>query len=106
MLESALHAPFAEFQGNVKYPTFREKAAVLWYRVTRNHPLTDGNKRLGVMTFGYFCYMNKQVIWASDKEFQRVAEWIASGWMTERQVIDWVKRKVHPEGSSRSKDRR
>lgn len=103
LLESALHSPFAEFQNFVKYPSFHEKAAVLWYRVTRNHPLSDGNKRLGVMCFGYFCYLNKQVIWASDKEFFRVAEWIAAGKMTEKQVKDWVKKKVHPDTGSRSK---
>jgi death-on-curing protein len=103
LLESALNAPFAEFQGFVKYPTFHEKAGVLWYRVTKNHPLTDGNKRLGVTCFAYFCILNQQVIWASDKESIRVPEWIAAGMMTEKQVKEWVKKKVHPQGVGQSK---
>lgn len=46
LLDSALHAPAAEFGGQEFYPDFLDKAAVLAVRIAGNHPLPDGNKRL------------------------------------------------------------
>lgn len=39
----ALFAGFGEYE---HYPTLGEKCGVLAYRIMRNHPLPDGNKRL------------------------------------------------------------
>lgn len=49
LAESALAAPAAEFQGSEFYPDIPTKAAVLCSRLIRNHPLPDGNKRLGYL---------------------------------------------------------
>lgn len=46
LLDSTLHAPQAGFGDDDFYPDFTTKAAVLVVRLARNHPLTDGNKRL------------------------------------------------------------
>jgi Fic/DOC family len=46
LLDSALHAPQASFSGHDMYPEFLDQAAVLAVRISRNHPLLDGNKRL------------------------------------------------------------
>jgi len=46
LLDSALHAPQAEFGDEEFYPRFLDTAAVLVVRIARNHPLPDGNKRL------------------------------------------------------------
>ena len=45
LADSALHAPMAGFGGEEFYPDLVSKAAVLCYRLARNHPLPDGNKR-------------------------------------------------------------
>ncbi|MBV9283104.1 MAG: Fic family protein, partial [Acidimicrobiia bacterium] len=45
LLDSALHAPPAEFGDEELYPRFLD-TAVLVVRIARNHPLRDGNKRL------------------------------------------------------------
>ncbi len=47
LAESALAAPSASFESHEFYPTFAEKAAVLCHHIIRNHPLPDGNKRVG-----------------------------------------------------------
>lgn len=47
LAESALHAPAASFGGVEFYPDLPVKAAVLCVRLIKNHPLVDGNKRLG-----------------------------------------------------------
>jgi death-on-curing protein len=49
LAESALAAPSATLEGHEFYPTFPEKAAVLCSRLIRNHPLPDGNKRVGYL---------------------------------------------------------
>jgi death-on-curing protein len=46
-LESALAAPFASFGGIDFYDDPVERAAICCSRIIRNHPLPDGNKRLG-----------------------------------------------------------
>jgi death on curing protein len=50
LADSALHAPMAEFGGTEFYPDFVDKAAVLVVRLTKNHPLPDGNKRAAWVT--------------------------------------------------------
>ena len=47
MLESALSAPFQEFQSFSPYSTIQQKAARLGYGLIMNHPYIDGNKRIG-----------------------------------------------------------
>lgn len=47
LLDSAAHRPGASAFGDDAYPSIHEKAAVLLESIVRNHPLVDGNKRLG-----------------------------------------------------------
>ena len=49
LAESALAAPAAEFGGGEFYPDLATKAAILCSRIIRNHPLPDGNKRVGYL---------------------------------------------------------
>ena len=43
------------FGSDDAYPSIHEKAAVLLESIVRNHPLVDGNKRLGWLA-AYVCY--------------------------------------------------
>ena len=49
LAESALHAPAATFGGVEFYPDLASKTAVLAARLINNHPLPDGNKRVGYL---------------------------------------------------------
>ena len=93
-LDSALNAPFTEFGGFALYPTFEEKAAILWCRVSNSHSLVDGNKRLGMLCLLYFCFINQYVAYASDADFTRVALWTADHKYSEKQVLQWLKPKI------------
>jgi len=42
------------FGGKDVYPTLEEKAAHLLYFIVKNHPFTDGNKRVGAFAFVWF----------------------------------------------------
>ncbi len=58
LAESALHAPAASFGGIEFYPDLVAKAAVLCTRLVKNHPLPDGNKRVGFVCLIEFCLRN------------------------------------------------
>ena len=47
MLESALMNPYQSFGGIELYPSIQAKAAQLCFGIVKDHPMIDGNKRLG-----------------------------------------------------------
>lgn len=47
------------FDGNYLYSSIEEQAAHLLYFVIKNHPFTDGNKRIGAFLFIWFLEKNK-----------------------------------------------
>lgn len=58
LLESAAMRPQTSLFGDDAYPTIDEKAAVLMESIVRNHPLIDGNKRLGWIATKTFYVLN------------------------------------------------
>ncbi|MBB4864328.1 death-on-curing family protein [Pseudomonas nitritireducens] len=47
------------FGGQFLYPSIEEQAAHLLYFVIKNHPFTDGNKRIGAFLFIWFLQRNR-----------------------------------------------
>ena len=47
------------FGGEYLYPSIEEQAAHLLYFVIKNHPFTDGNKRIGAFLFIWFLQRNR-----------------------------------------------
>ena len=45
---------YQTFDGNELYPSIEEKAANFLYMLVKNHPFTDGNKRIAATLFIYF----------------------------------------------------
>lgn len=41
------------------YPSIEEQAAHLLYFIIKNHPFTDGNKRIGAFMFIWFLQLNQ-----------------------------------------------
>ncbi|WP_370932191.1 type II toxin-antitoxin system death-on-curing family toxin [Amycolatopsis sp. cg13] len=58
LLDAAAHRPQSSLMGQDAYPDLHEKAAVLLESIVRNHPLIDGNKRLGWMSVYVFYGLN------------------------------------------------
>lgn len=56
--KSALQSIRQSFDGNDLYPSIEEKAANLLYLIIKNHPFTDGNKRIGSFMFVRFLDLN------------------------------------------------
>lgn len=79
LLDSAAHRPGATAFGEDAYPSIHEKAAVLLESVVRNHPLVDGNKRLGWLAT-YVCYgLNGYDVIAPDDEAYDLIIALAAG---------------------------
>lgn len=57
--ESTLNSVVQTFGGEYLYKSIEEQAAHLLYFVIKNHPFTDGNKRIGAFLFIWFLEKNK-----------------------------------------------
>ena len=58
LLEAALARPRTSVFGEDAYPTLHQKAAALLQSIVLNHPLIDGNKRLGFACMAVFLDIN------------------------------------------------
>ncbi|MFV3329516.1 RhuM family protein [Pseudomonas sp. NY15437] len=59
------------FDGQFLYPSIEEQAAHLLYFVIKNHPFTDGNKRIGAFLFIWFLQRNQQARRRTEDQRQR-----------------------------------
>jgi death-on-curing family protein len=57
--EGTLQSVVQTFSGNCLYPSIEEQAAHLLYFIIKNHPFSDGNKRIGAFLFVWFLEKNK-----------------------------------------------
>ncbi len=57
--EGTLNSVVQTFGGDYVYPTIEEQAAHLLYFIIKNHPFSDGNKRIGAFLFIWFLEKNK-----------------------------------------------
>ncbi len=73
-LESCLQTPFQGFGGVLFYKGFIKKACMLFYLLSRNHVLTNGNKRLACLCLSYFCYRNGYILFIPEFIFYRLAK--------------------------------
>lgn len=95
--DSALNAPAAAFGGEEFYPDLATKVAVLGYRLIRNHPLPDGNKRVGLLAMIEFAERNGRR-WKPLDEDDTVDTMVrvAAGTMTEHAFTGWVADNLEP----------
>lgn len=92
LIESALAAPFASFDGVEFYEEPRQKAAIICSRLVRNHPLTDGNKRSAYLSMLMFLLLNA-IPWHPPTELERslTIEGLAARTVTEEEFVVWVR---------------
>lgn len=60
--EGILRSVLQTFDGNYLYPTIEEQSAHLLYFVIKNHPFSDGNKRIGAFLFVWFLEKNSHLL--------------------------------------------
>jgi death on curing protein len=94
LLDSAVHRPRSSLFGRDAYESIHEKAAALLESIVRNHPLVDGNKRLGWVAAYVFYGLNGLILEAPDDDAYDLIIAIASGRLDFRAAADalnqWV----------------
>ena len=100
LLDSAAHRPKSSLMGQDAYPTLHEKAAVLLESVVRNHPLIDGNKRLGWMAVFVFYGLNGFDLDAPEDDAYDLVIAVTTGSLAyaeaAERLADWVRADVAP----------
>lgn len=99
LLESALARPQATFGGQELYPSIAAKGAVMFYSLIKNHPFSNGNKRLATTALLVFCYLNDQWLESEQKGVYTWAVRIAESKRSEqtavvRQMTKWLGKKL------------
>lgn len=90
LLESALEAPFQMFGGEALFPTLRDKAARLGYGLICNHPMLDGNKRLGAHVMLVFLALNGVRLHYTQQELSAIILAVAAGEAAQEQLLAWI----------------
>lgn len=98
-LQSSLAQPRMTFEGKDLYPTISDKAAILGYSLIKNHPFSDGNKRIGHASTEVFLLLNGFEIQSSVDEQETTILKIATGEMSLSAFTDWLKARVVPYAS-------
>lgn len=79
LLDSAAHRPTTSLFGEEAYLGLDAKAAVLLESIVRNHPLIDGNKRLGWLAVVVFYGLNGVELEAPDDDAYDLVVGVAAG---------------------------
>ena len=90
MLESALSNPFQSFGDVELYPSIQAKAAQLCFGIVKNHPMIDGNKRLGTHVMLVFMALNGYELLYTQQELSNTILDLASGKIGFETILQWI----------------
>lgn len=76
-LDAVLELLKQSVYGHEVYPTLFEKAATLFYGINKNHPFSNGNKRMSAASLVVFLYINDIALWVDREEFFQKTIWVA-----------------------------
>lgn len=99
LLDSAAHRPASSLMGQDAYGGVHEKAAVLLESILRNHPLIDGNKRLGWMAAFVFYGLNGLDLDAPEDDAYDLVIALATGALGYPEAAECLGRWTRPSGS-------
>ena len=89
-LDSALHTPQAQFDGQFLHSTIFEMAAAYGFHLCQNHSFIDGNKRTAGMAMFTFLQLNGLEPVASEADYYATMMAVASGQMSKEELAVWV----------------
>ena len=87
---SALNAPFQTFDGEDLYPSLQQKASRLCFGLVKNHPFTDGNKRIGAHVMLVFLALNGIELQHSQTELSYIILRLAAGEIGAEDLLHWI----------------
>lgn len=96
-LLSALSRPLNLLNYGEPKPDLAALAASYAFRIARNHPFVDGNKRTALVVCRTFLKMNGADIAATQEEKYQTFLQLAEGLLTEEELADWLRVRLHRE---------
>lgn len=89
-MESALEVLFQAFGGNDLLPSVQEKAVCLGFGLIKNHPMVDGNKRIGTHAMLMLLSLNEIELQYSQKELYEIIIGVAADEKSYEDLLKWV----------------
>jgi death-on-curing protein len=97
LLESALSRP--EQLAHYAQPNVADIAAAYAFRLAKNHPFADGNKRAAFLALGLSLRLNGHRLTASQPEATQTILLLAAGELSEQELATWIRGQMtHLEG--------
>lgn len=96
LLESAVLAAQASFEGRSPHADIFDMAAAYLYHLVQNHPFIDGNKRTGAAAALVFLDINDVEIDTSDEDLYTMVMGVASGVVSRAQVSAFFRARGKP----------
>jgi death-on-curing protein len=96
LLESALAAPRATFDGQLLHGSLPEMAAAYLFHLAKNHPFVDGNKRTGLAAAIAFLGLNGLWLEADPGELGEQVLRVAEGVESKSELAEFIRRSVGP----------
>ena len=90
LLESALAACDATFDGKELFPSKEEKAARICTGLISNHAFVDGNKRIGLYVMLTFLEVNGIRLKVTDEELVETGLSLAQSKMKYEELLQWI----------------
>ena len=90
LLESALAACDATFDGKELFPSKEEKAARICTGLISNHAFLDGNKRIGIYVMLTFLEVNGIRLKVTDEELVETGLALAQSKMKYEELLQWI----------------
>ena len=90
LLESAVEAPYQTFGGQPLYTNIQAKAARLGYGLIKNHPLVDGNKRIGAHAMLVLLRLNGVQLSYTQDELVNIIMQTAAGGKDDTDLFRWI----------------
>jgi death-on-curing protein len=90
LLDSALSNAYATFDGVELYPTVEQKCSSICYSIINNHPLVDGNKRMGIFIMLILLELNNIKLKYSQAELIDLGLGIAKGLYKQDFILEWI----------------
>lgn len=96
LLESAVAAAEASFDGAYLHATLPEMAAAYLFHLAQNHPFLDGNKRVAAASMFLFLYLNDLELECTEDELVDLTLGVASSKVTKAEVAVFLSTHVSP----------
>ena len=91
LLESAIAQPETSFGGQYLHADIFEMAAAYLYHLVMNHPLVDGNKRVGLEAALIFLEINNENLNCSDEELVDLVLKTTAGQVGKREIAEFFR---------------